>query len=158
MREKNCVCPTNPEKASSRVAINSTMTGTLFFILTLIWALDPSKFSKIMIAQLILAIPLLYVSIFSYSKLGYWTIKHRWSEFAWITNTTGNIFVLNVVGLMAATVYRDIALLYFFMVILLIGVYYLQHIIYQKSQTKQRIIKFLYFCLLLYWGGISQIL
>jgi hypothetical protein len=147
-------CDPKPEKASSRVSINATMTGTLFFILTLVWALDPEKFSKEMIVQLILAIPLLYVSSFAYSKLGYWKIRHHWEGFAWFTNTTGNIFVLNVIGLMAATIYRDVALIYFSLTVLLIGVYYLQHVIYQKDQWKQRLLKFIYFIIVLFLGGI----
>lgn len=158
MKEEDSYNAINPEKTASRLAINSTMTSTLFFILTLVWALNPKKFSILMISELVLAIPLLYTSSFAYSKLGYWKIKHRWGEFGWITNTTGNIFVLNVIGLMTAGVYLEVAYLYFGLTIVLMGAYYFMHVVFEKRQLKIRIMKFIYFLILIICGGIIPVI
>ena len=152
------VCETKPEKAASRLAINSTMTATLFFILTLIWALSPEKFSRAIIIQLVLDIPLLYVSSFAYSKLGYWEKSRQWDRFGWITNTTANIFILNVVGLMTATVYRNLSFAYFTLTILLIGSYYYLHLKYDPQNRRSRVLKFVYFVVVMLIGGIMPMI
>ncbi len=148
----------HPEKSSARVSINAFMMGSLFFILTLIWTLNPEKFNLIIISQLVLAIPLLFISSLAYSKVGYWTHHEVWDRFAWITNTIGNIFVMNVTGLITATIFPKLAIVYFALTIFLIFVYYLINIIYSKHTIKERLIKFLLFIVVLYLGGIRPIL
>ncbi len=100
---------TNPQKSANKVTINSFMMGSLFFILTLIITLDPNKFSHAVIYQLVLAIPLLYVSSLAYSKLGYWKEVHEWDALGWLTNTTGNLFVINSIGLVASKFSHNLA-------------------------------------------------
>lgn len=148
----------HPEKSATRVSINAFMMGSLFFILTLIWTLNPEKFNLIIITQLVLAIPLLFISSLAYSKVGYWAHHEVWDRFAWITNTIGNIFVMNVTGLITASLFPKLALVYFALTIFLIFIYYLINMIYSKHTIKERLLKFLLFIVILYLGGIRPIL
>src|SRR3989339_465288 len=93
---------TNPEKAGNRVAINSFLIGSLFTIFTLIWTLSPEKFSVIIVTQISLAIPLLFVSSLAYSKVAYWKETRLWDTLGRYTNNLATIFIFNVVGLMIA--------------------------------------------------------
>jgi len=150
---------TNPEKAASKVAINSFMIGSLFFILTLVWTLSPEKFGIVIVSELILAIPFLFVSSLAYSKIGYWKETKHWDIFAWYTNNVGNIFVLNVVGLIAGAMYRNIAFTYFALIILLMAIYTSINIfahkkVYQNVLFKEKLFKFFFFVLVLFLGGI----
>jgi hypothetical protein len=143
-----------PEKSSNRVSINAFMMGNLFFIFTLIWTISPEKFSPYILAQLVLAIPLFLISSLSYSKVGYWEKHEAWDRFGWITNTVGNIFILNVIGLMTASFFRNLALVYFALIILLFGIYYAINVKYKPHTKNERIIKFILFLIILFFGGI----
>ncbi len=114
---------TNPQKSANKVTINSFMMGSLFFVLTLIITLDPHKFSKLVIYELVLAIPLLYVSSLAYSKIGYWKEIRGWDMLGWYTNTVGNLFVLNAVGLVAANYNKTLAMVFFILFCLLMTIY-----------------------------------
>ena len=144
----------HPEKSASRVSITSFMIGSLLLILTLIWTLKPENFSIILIYQLVLAIPLLFVSSLAYAKVGYWTHHENLDRFAWITNTTGNIFTINVIGLIALTFSKNLAWAYFILVIILIGIYYTLNVIAKPYTLKEKIIKFIIFILIIITGGI----
>ncbi|MEK6927817.1 MAG: hypothetical protein AABX11_05280 [Nanoarchaeota archaeon] len=148
----------HPEKAASRVSINALMMGSLFFILTIIWTLNPERFSIAIVTQLVFAVPLFLVSSLCYSKVGYWARHEALDRFGWITNTLGNILVLNVVGIMTSTLFKNIAFIYFGLLILLMGTYYLIVSIYQPHTIKERIIKFIFFLLIVFFGGILQVI
>ncbi len=61
----------NAEKGISHIAINAFMIGSLFMILTLIWTLGPDKFNPFIIWQLVLGIPLIFISSLAYGKVSY---------------------------------------------------------------------------------------
>lgn len=146
---------TNPHKASSKVNISSFMIGGLFFVLTLIWSVSPNRYPDIVTGQLILAIPLLFVSSLAYSKIGYWKESKLWDTFAWITNTLGNGFVLNSVGLM--TIYngkKELALIYFITIAILLGCYTIINMIDDPDLLNQKIIKFIVMLAIVIFGGI----
>jgi hypothetical protein len=147
-----------PEKAASRVQITSFMMANLFVILTLIWTLSPEKFSKAIIYQLVFAIPLLFVSSLAYAKIGYWKDIADWDRFAWVTNTLGNIMVINVLGLMAATIDRVLAFTYFGWIIALMTFYYGINIKHSPETTFGRIRKFIFFIIILILGGILPLI
>jgi hypothetical protein len=130
----------------------------LFFILTLIWTLSPDKFSKFIIYQLVLGIPLLFISSLAYAKLGYWKDILTWDKFAWTTNTIGNIFVINIVGLIAATFDKTLGFIYFGVVIFLIAFYYGINIRLAPHTTWARVRKFIFFIIILILGGILPLL
>ena len=100
---------TNAEKSASKVNIDSIMMGCLFFVFTLIWTLNPKQFNPMAITQLVLAIPLLFVSSLAYTKLSYRKEIKHWDYLGWYTNTIGNAFVLNVVGILVSKEYPLIA-------------------------------------------------
>jgi len=153
-KENSLVFKANPEKASTRIGINSFMMGSLFFILTLIWVVSPEKFNVVIVVQLVLAIPLLFVSSLAYSKIAYRKETKLWDIFGWFTNNLGSIFVLNSVGLMAASFSRNISFLYFGLTLSLMLVYSLINIIYEPHTFKEKLFKFLFFLVVLLFGGV----
>ena len=154
MKEKEDIFETNPEKAVGKITINALMIGSLFMILTLIWTLDPHKFSLVIITELVLAIPLLFVSSLAYTKLGYWKQTKLWDEFGWFTNNIGNIFVLNVIGLIASTVNRNLSFMYFGLIIFLMIIYSIINVVYKPQAFKEKLFKFIFFLVILILGGI----
>lgn len=148
----------SPEKSVSRVTINGAMMGSLFFILTLIWTLGPEKFNIFIIGQLVLAIPLLFISSLAYAKIGYRDKWHWFNRFGWITTTLGNNFILNVAGLMAGKFYRELAYVYFSLVIVLVTVYYLINILHGKESLKEELAKLAIVILIVILGGILPLI
>jgi len=149
---------TNPQKSANKVTINSFMMGSLFFVLTLIITLDPNKFSQAVIFQLVLAIPLLYVSSLAYSKVGYWENIYDWDVLGWFTNTTGNLFVINAIGLLAFKFSHGLAYIYFSLFCLLMLIYTLINIKYKKTIWYSKLFKLAYLLLIIILGGIIFII
>ena len=145
---------TNQNKASSKVTINSFMMGSLFFILTLIWTLNPYKFGVLIVAQVVLAIPLLFVSSLAYTKIGHWEKVDLWDALGWYTNNIGSIFILNAVGLMTAQVYKNLSLCYFLLLIILMAIYSTINVVYKPETLKEKIFKFAFFVVVLTLGGL----
>ena len=112
MSKKLKTFTTNPEKAASRVAINGVMLASLFVMLAVVF-LEPEKFHILAIAQMILSIPFLFVSSLAYSKIGYWKDTALWELLGYFTNTFGNLFMINAIGLLASRISNSIAFLYF---------------------------------------------
>ena len=152
------VFQTNANKASTKVTINSFMMGSLFFVLTLIWTLNPSRFSIFIVAQIVLAIPMLFVSSLAYAKIGYWEKVELWDILGWFTNNVGSIFILNAVGLVTAQIYKNVAFLYFLLLIILMAIYSIINVVYRKKTLKEKIFKFLFFVFVLTVGGILPLL
>ena len=156
-KERIGVFEANPEKASAKVSINTFMIGSLFMILTIVWTLNPEKFSILIMAQLVLAIPLLFVSSLAYAKIGYWKEHKLWDTYGWFTNNFGNLLVLNVVGLMTATIFRSIALAYFALIIMLMVTYSMINIKYNPHKMTEKILKFLFLLAIIFLGGVLPI-
>ena len=147
----------NPQKSVNMVMINSFMMGSLFFILTLIITIDPSRFSGLVIYQLVLAIPLLYVSSLAYSKLGYQKQAYGWDILGWHTNTLGNLFVLNAVGLVAYNYNSTLSIIYFILLCLLMTVYTIINIRYNTSLWLEKVYKLVFLLTIITLGGIFPI-
>lgn len=145
---------TNPEKAASKVAINSFMAGGLFVVFTLIWTLSPKQFSELIILQLVLSIPLLFVSSLAYTKIGYQKDVMLWDNLAWHTNSIGNAFILNIIGLLVSTEYPYIAILYFTVITILFIIYTAINISLHPHFVWQKIYKFGFFMFLVILLGI----
>ncbi|MDD4989294.1 MAG: hypothetical protein PHV42_02610 [Candidatus Pacebacteria bacterium] len=145
---------TNPQKSANKVTINSFMMGSLFFILTLIITLGQDKFSHLIIFQLFLAIPLLYVSSLAYSKIGYWKETSDWDALGWFTNTTGHLFVINAIGLLAVKFSSLLAGVYFTLFCGLMIVYTLINIKHNKQMRSQKIFKLIFLLVVVFFGGI----
>jgi hypothetical protein len=149
---------TNPQKSANKVTINSFMMGSLFFVLTLIITLDPNRFSELVIFQLVLAIPLLYVASLAYSKIGYWKDTYVWDVFGWFTNTTGNLFVLNAIGLVAAKFNSNLAYGYFSLFTILMIVYTAINIKGNPHSWAQKVFKLIYLLVIIGYGGFLAIM
>lgn len=145
---------TNPHKSANKVTINSIMMGSLFFVLTLIITLDPNKFSPLIVSQLFLAIPVLYVSSLAYSKIGYWKETYEWNALGWFTNTIGNLFVVNAIGLLAAKFSATLSYIYFFLFCLLMAIYTLINIKHNQKIWPQKIFKLIFLLIIIFFGGI----
>lgn len=145
---------TNPHKATLRISINSAMIGALFFVLTFILSFGQNKFHFFVLAQLVLAIPLLYVSTLTYSKVAYWKQTKLWDAFGWIVTYIGNTILLNAIGLMVASISKNLALTYFILTIVLMIVYSSINIIYSPKTFQRKIFKFLFFLIIILLGGI----
>lgn len=148
----------NSHKATMKVTINSIMMGCLFFVLTLIWTIDPLKFNTYTILQIILAVPLLYVSSLANSKIGISKKVVMWEALGWFTNTIGSIFILNAVGLMTAVFYKNIAFAYFFLTIILMLIYSAININYYPEEFKEKIFKLSMFLVVMLLGGVLPLL
>lgn len=149
---------TNSQKASTQVSINSFMMGSLFFILTLLWTLDPLRFSPIILAQIVLAIPLLFVSSLAYAKISYWKETEMWEALGWFTNNVGNIFILNSVGLISATLYPQIAYTFFILLVILMVLYSAINVYYKPKTFWEKSFKLVFFLGVLALGGIMPLL
>jgi len=157
MDQERKIFTTNPEKASARVTINSFMMGSLFVILTLIWSLNPGRFSYATIVQLVLAIPLLFVSSLTYAKIGYWQETKLWDTYGWFTNTIGTLFIINVAGLITATLYKNLAIFYFVLTILLMAIYSAVNVVYRPASFKEKLFKFLFLVVIIVLGGLLPV-
>ncbi len=145
-------------KSSSRITINSFMMGSLFVILTLMFTLGTGQFGVFIMAQLILAIPLLFFSSLFYAKISYREETRLFDKGAWLTSTLGNTFILNVGGLMAGTFSKTLAFIYFPLVMICIISYYAINIYYKKDSFKEDFLKALMVLLILAIGGIYPML
>lgn len=148
----------NSHKASVRVTTNSIMMGGLFLILTLIWTSGAEHFSAIIVGQLILAVPLLYVSTLAYLKIGYAEKVFMWDALGWFTSNTGGILVLNAVGLMTVPTGAMFALAYFISLIVLMLIYSLINIAYNPHERPEKIFKFIFFLIVVLAGGLLPLL
>ncbi|MEI7513278.1 MAG: hypothetical protein WCJ74_01515 [bacterium] len=148
----------NPHKSANKVTINSFMMGSLFFILTLVIAIDPNKFSPFVIYQLVLAIPLLFVSSLAYSKIGYSKDTHNWDILGWHTNNLGNLFVLNSVGLVAGNYDLLLAKIYFTLFCFLMTIYTLININHEPKSWPNRVYKLFFLLIVTILGGVLIIL
>lgn len=153
MEEENFF-KTNPQKSANKVTINSFMMGSLFFVLTLIITLDPNKFSHVIIYQLFLAIPLLYVSSLAYSKIGYWKETYEWDALGWFSNTIGNLFVVNSIGLLSNKFGSTLAYVYFSLFCLLMIIYTFINIKHNNKIWPEKIFKLIFLLIIVFFGGI----
>ena len=155
---KDELSQTNPEKAASRVAINAFMIGSMFMILTLIWTLGPTKFNPFIIWQLVLAIPLLFISSLAYAKVSYRAKSAIFDRYGWISHTFGNDMALNAFGLIAGSIFRSLGFVYFALSILAVITYYIIDSKHDRSQTKENLIKMILILLVFLIGGIYPLL
>ena len=161
MEQKESTFRTTPEKAAARVSVNSVMIGSLFLILTLVFTLSPEKFNTLLMVQMVLAIPFLFVSSLAYAKIGYsghWKETKVWDGFAWFLNNLGNILILNVIGLLTSTFSRSLAFVYFGLTLGLMLAYSSINIYYKPKSYAEKILKFLCFAVTMFLGGILPLL
>ncbi len=148
----------NPHKASLRLAINAFMIGSLFIILTLIFSLGTQKFSAFIIWQVVLAIPLLFVSSLAYTKVSYREKSRLFDRYAWVTHTIGNNMVLNAFGIIAAEFSRTLGLVYFALAFVTLLAYYIIDVLHDPSQKGEDAVKVAFIGLIFLTGGVYPLL
>jgi len=144
----------NPHKANTKISVNSMMIGSLFFILTFILTVGQDRFNFLVLAELVLAIPLLYVSTLVYSKIVYSEQTELWDVFGWMVSYAGNTIVINAIGLMVASISRGLAIAYFATFLILMLVYSLINIFYNRHLMLAKVFKFVFFLVVLFVAGI----
>ncbi|MEI6731047.1 MAG: hypothetical protein WCK90_00045 [archaeon] len=145
----------NPQKAESRLHINSFLMGSLFTVLSIIWAFGSGKINQYMVLQMVLAIPLILFASLSYAKMGYGRSHSIWDKFGWFTNNLGYILFLNATGLMVlAFASKVFAVLYFVSVLILVSVYYMFNIITQPGTFREHVSKWIFYIILISIGGL----
>lgn len=157
-RQKNNFFEVNSHKAAVRVTTNSIMMGGLFLILTLIWTGNPEKTNGYIVSQLIMAVPLLYVSTLAYLKIGYAEKVFMWDALGWFTSNTGGILILNAIGLMTVPTGKEFALLYFILMIVLMLAYSIINIAYNPHEIGEKIFKYVFFLAVVAAGGLLPLL
>ena len=156
MRKEKNIFTTIPEKSSARVAINGVMLASVFVMLAVIF-LELDKFNHIAVIQMILSIPLLYVSSLAYSKLGYWKETKRWDMFGYFTNTLGNLFLINAIGILASKISFMVSFIYFGVIVLLLFMYSYINVSHTK-RIGPKLFKFIFSLVILFLGGILPLL
>lgn len=149
---------TNPQKATLRLAINAFMIGSVFIILTIILTLGPKEFSAFVVWQIVLAIPLLFISSMAYVKISYKEKSHLFDRYAWVSHTLGNNMILNAFGLIAAGFSKNLGWVYFASVFTTVVIYYVIDIIQEPSQKRGDIMKIVFIGIIFLAAGIYPLL
>ena len=144
----NSISPfhTNPPKAASKLKVNNALIGVCISVFGIMWTFAPERLNFPILLQFVFAVPLLYVSSISYTKIAYWKQIKLWDYFGWFTGTTGTAFVLNVVGILTFFLgHPRMAFMYFVTIWSLLIIYTLINIRYNKNAIGIKIFKLLYF-------------
>jgi hypothetical protein len=136
---------TNPHKAISKVSINAYMIGGLFVVFALIWTLKGDTISPIIMGEIVMAIPLLFISSQAYTKVGYHKEVRLWEYFGWHANNIGDILMLSVIGLFVSKPFVHIAYFYFAFMILLMLIYTMVNIKVHPEKFWSKVYKYLFF-------------
>jgi len=156
MKEKKGFFITNPEKANSKVAINGVMLASIFVMMAVVF-LEIEKFEVIAVAEMVLSIPLLFISSLAYSKVGYLKRTKLWNSLGYFTTTLGNYFLINAIGITSHKLSFTFAYVYFGLIIFLTLAYSIINIINTKQFGKQ-IFKFLFALVILLLGGVLPLI
>jgi hypothetical protein len=103
-------------------------------------------------------VPLLYVSSLAYSKIGYWKETYEWDALGWFTNTLGNLFVINAIGLLALQFSHTLSYIYFSLFCLLMIVYTFINIRQNKKIFYEKVFKLIFLLVVVFFGGILFLL
>ena len=156
MKKQDNLFSTNPEKVASKVAINGVMLASIFVMLAVVF-LDLEKFNTIAVIQMVLSIPLLFISSLAYSKIGYWKETKLWDLLGYFTNNFGNLFMINAIGLLASVISITFSYIYFGITIFLFLTYSIINIVYTRMYGR-KLFKFLFSLAILVIGGILPLI
>ncbi len=136
----------NPEKAKSRITINSALIGLLLTVFGVVWSLNPERLTTLILVQIAFAIPSLFVSSLCYSKVAYRRQVRYWDIYGWFTHNIGLIFTLNLVGIMVYTLgFKLLSSSYFLFLWILMFFYSLIDIHYDRKVISEKVFKTAFF-------------
>lgn len=146
---------TNPQKAAAKININNILMAACLAVLTILWSFSPERAHPAALAQLVFAIPLLYVSSIAYTKIAYRDEVKWWDYLGWFTSTTATAGILNVFGILVHTLgYGAMALAYYLLTWALLLVYTLINMRYHPHAIGIKLFKFFYFVALQFAFGL----
>lgn len=140
---KNEINPKLASKASARIALNRTLIGIVIGVFFLTINLRKELFfQKALVLQLVVSIPFLLTSILAYSKVAYRTKTEKWNNLAWFTFIVGYAFIINIIGILLASIAgKAIAIIFFASSWILSITYSLVDISCDKKAIKERVVK-----------------
>ncbi len=144
-------------KSSERSKINLSFLGTCFSLFTFIIAINSKILQSnfLLATELSIAIPFFLSSVFARTKLAYTRRPKMWDKFGYITFTIGYSFLLSVVGILLSTLVSvKIGMIFFSLNILMAITYSAFEVVESKDKLKSRILKDLFFIILLVIFGI----
>jgi hypothetical protein len=149
---------TNPHKASAKIVINNNLIAVCITVLGIMWAFAPERLGLGLLIQFVFAVPLLYISSISYTKVAYYKDVKQWDYLGWFTGTTATAFVLNIIGVLIFFLgYPTLMLLYFFVTWFLLLIYTIINCHHNKGDKRIRIFKFVFFVLIQAVFGLGVI-
>ncbi len=151
----------NKVKSATHLTINTTLIFISFTIFTFIASVNSIilKDNFLLTIQLVLSIPFFMSSILSRAKLGILSNSKKVDEFGHLTFTIAYAFLINVVGILLVNLVSLQASLIFFGVnIALTLIYSVIMTIEEKKKLRERIMKDLFFILVIVIGGILPVL
>jgi hypothetical protein len=144
-------------KEHNRILINITLLGICFTLFTFIVVFnqDLLKENLFLTLQLVCAIPLFMTSLLAKVKASYMFGKNRWATLGFETYLLAYAFLLNVVGIFLMLYVSYLAGIVFFIVNILSALTYSAvELSYDKSKFKERMMKDIYFILIIVLLGI----
>ena len=136
----------NPHKAAAKIGINSSLMAVCLALFTIMWTFAPEKINVKILLQIILAVPLFYISSISYTKIAYWKQVRHWDRLGWLTGNAATAFTLNLIGILTFLLgYSGLALMYFGILWTLLIIYTLINIRYNPKAVKIKVFKLLFF-------------
>lgn len=145
------------DKARLRMDINLWFLAIAFTLFTFIISLNPTlvKNNIFLSLQLALSIPLLFSSIFARSRLCFSSKVMGWNLYGFITFTVAYGFLINVIGILLATLVGvKIGMIFWVANILSALFYSFLEILEDKIKFRSRLYKDAIFILILILGGL----
>jgi len=150
---------TNPEKAAAKIQINNILMASCLAILTILWGIGDRPQDQGLLAQLVLSVPLLYVSSIAYTKIAYREEVKWWDRLGWFSGTTATIAILNAFGIMTSSAgYPSIAVIYFLLTWALLFVYTCINLRYHPRAVGVKVFKYGYVVTLQVLFGLVPVL
>lgn len=144
-------------KADKKNRANLSFLGICFSLFTFIIAIRSEilQDNYFVALQLTLAIPLFLSSMFARIKLGYTKRYKMWDSFGFVTFLVGYSFLISTIGiLLSSGVDILLGMIFFGLNILVACIYSILEVIENKDKLKSRMLKDLFFIIMLVIFGI----
>ena len=148
-------------KVNTKLMINSMLLGAMVSMFFLVASLQPEIFKEnyLLSIQMVLAIPFFVTACISSTYMGKKINKKLWYNFGWFTFIVGYAFTLNSIGIIISTITSIwIGVIFFASSITLSLSYTLFLVILEDKNPRERIVKDIFFIILLFGFGVIAIL
>jgi len=146
-------------KGTNRIQVNNILSAVCIGVLSFL-LFSNIRINPWVVGQLSIAVPLLITSSLAYAKVCY---RHQeakyWDMFGWLTHSVGYVMILNSITIY---IYEQsesrVAWLFVIMVVILFIFYSFLDIILKRKRLVEKVLKLLFYLLLLLAGSIMPIL